>query len=335
MRYLLRGRGFCVVPAVLLSGCGDQPAPNPVWKTMCEAFCTRGMECFSYASTSMCVSLCLDEFGSIPCEADPQLLDECVAGIASLSCEVVEEGEFPPVCAHMCTGGLCEGINCDDGNECTDDVCDPRDGSCDREPFPDGTPCSGGGAIFTDIDVTLTRSTVSGNDAGAWGGGISIRGGEVVLTNSTVSGNSAGNDGGGISKGGSDTLTLTHTTLANNAAPIGPAIAIFAPVTFASSILEDGCSLEGGVVTSQGHNIESPGDTCGLDPLLDDRVEEDVSLAPLDDNGGPTRTHLPSQTSPAVNAIPAEDCSLSTDQRGITRPQGSGCDVGAVEVEAP
>ena len=169
MRYLLRGRGFCVVAAVLLSGCGDQPAPNPVWKTMCEAFCTRGMECFSDASTSVCVSLCLDEFGSIPCEADPQLLDECVAGIASLSCEVVEEGEFPPVCAHMCTGGLCEGINCDDGNECTDDVCDPRDGSCDREPFPDGTPCSGGGcenAVCTSVFSCTEQGIGSAISAG-------------------------------------------------------------------------------------------------------------------------------------------------------------------------
>lgn len=189
---------------------------------------------------------------------------------------------------------------------------------------------------LTDIDVVLTRSTMSGNSAGAWGGGIAIRGGEVVITNSTVSGNSAGNNGGGITMGGSDTLTLSHSTLANNAAPVGPAISIFAPITFAGSIIEGGCSIDGGVVTTLGHNIESPANTCGLDPLFDDQVDvAGVSLAPLDDNGGPTRTHLPSPTSPAVNAIPIQDCSVPTDQRGIARPQGSGCDVGAVELEAP
>jgi hypothetical protein len=56
--------------------------------------------------------------------------------------------------------------------------------------------------------------------------------------------------------------------------------------------------------------------------------------------GGPTMTLLPAATSPLVDAIPVANChddgaaTLDTDQRGVTRPQGSGCDIGAVELEA-
>jgi hypothetical protein len=36
------------------------------------------------------------------------------------------------------TGGtdLCEGIDCDDGKWCTDDVCNPADGMCVYSNFP-------------------------------------------------------------------------------------------------------------------------------------------------------------------------------------------------------
>ena len=112
---------------------------------MCDAYCTQGVECFPQASVSECRSLCLDEVKGIPCESDQTLLDECVTEIGALSCEEIQNGELPRVCGHMCTGGLCEGVDCDDGKECTDDICNPVDGSCDNEPLPDGTPCSEGG----------------------------------------------------------------------------------------------------------------------------------------------------------------------------------------------
>jgi len=130
---------------LLLTGCGDEPAAAAAWRAMCEAYCTRGVECLPEVALSECRSLCLEEFKGIPCEADPAILDECVAAIESLSCQDFPESELPRVCNHMCTGGLCEGVDCDDGIECTDDICNPVDGSCDNEPLPDGTPCSEGG----------------------------------------------------------------------------------------------------------------------------------------------------------------------------------------------
>ena len=71
------------------------------------------------------------------------------------------------------------------------------------------------GGIFSSSAVTLTNSTVSGNEAGTFGGGIfSI--GDVTLTNSTVSGNQAGSDSGGIDSRGD--VTLTNSTVSSNKA---------------------------------------------------------------------------------------------------------------------
>jgi Ca2+-binding RTX toxin-like protein len=55
-------------------------------------------------------------------------------------------------------------------------------------------------------------------------------------------------------------------------------------------------------------------------------------LDPLDENGGPTATHALAFGSPASDASPVDkDCAL-TGQRGVLRPQGSACDIGAFEV---
>src|SRR5262249_15519989 len=56
----------------------------------------------------------------------------------------------------------------------------------------------------------------------------------------------------------------------------------------------------------------------------------------LADNGGPTRTIMPNPDSPVIDAIPqgTNGCGtpVNTDQRGISRPQGTGCDIGSYEV---
>ena len=56
-------------------------------------------------------------------------------------------------------------------------------------------------------------------------------------------------------------------------------------------------------------------------------------------NGGPTQTQLPQSGSPLIDAIPDPGgvCpaapTITTDQRGVARPQVPGCDIGAVEVQ--
>ena len=67
--------------------------------------------------------------------------------------------------------------------------------------------------------------------------------------------------------------------------------------------------------------LTGPGDRPNVDPLL----------GPLADNGGFTQTYLPQPGSPTIDngQCLAE---VPTDQRGVSRPQGIACDIGAVEV---
>jgi hypothetical protein len=63
-----------------------------------------------------------------------------------------------------------------------------------------------------------------------------------------------------------------------------------------------------------------------------------AELGPLQDNGGPTPTHLPAESSPVVDAVPLSDSNgylglpQNVDQRGAGRPVRAACDKGAVEV---
>ncbi|MGH9176103.1 MAG: choice-of-anchor Q domain-containing protein, partial [Vicinamibacterales bacterium] len=50
-------------------------------------------------------------------------------------------------------------------------------------------------------------------------------------------------------------------------------------------------------------------------------------------NGGPTMTHAIGTDSPAFDAIACSVVAGVFDQRGVSRPQGAGCDIGAFELE--
>jgi CSLREA domain-containing protein len=191
--------------------------------------------------------------------------------------------------------------------------------------------CNGGGAATDRIvaTATLINSTVHGNSAATYGGGIvnqsanltGCNGATIILVNTTVSGNTAGGDGGGIiqdpGNNNPGTIILKNSILAGNTGNPGA-----------------NCS---GTISSLGHNIIDDA-SCAL-AGVGDRNGRDPMLGPFTKNGGPTETRAPLLGSVAIDAVPLADCTdanavpIATDQRGVTRPQGAACDIGAVDVK--
>jgi len=123
----------------------------------------------------------------------------------------------------------------------------------------------------------------------------------------------------------------SNCTIADNSAPTADGILNAGTLTLTNTIVAnspDGTDIRGGY-TDGGHNIV--GDGIGVsDPTS---MAGDPNLGPLADNGGPTLTHALLPVSIAINT---GDCSAGTiteDQRGVSRPQGTACDIGAFEFE--
>jgi hypothetical protein len=101
---------------------------------------------------------------------------------------------------------------------------------------------------------------------------------------------------------------------------------------------------QNGTAISHGHNLSSDGSCSSFFTATGDLNGAPAGLDPagLQNNGGPTQTIALLSTSPAVDHIPVSptnDCTavdgttpIATDQRGVPRPQASGCDIGAYEL---
>lgn len=215
-----------------------------------------------------------------------------------------------------------------------------------------GTGGGGGGGIENmGGTLTLNNSTVYGNTLKGdfTGSGISSSG-TVELNNSTISGN-LGGDGSGISLFGS-TVSINNSTISKNQ--------YYGLISQASQVLLQNTIIAGngaggdcykdpiynGTITSRGYNLIGNGTNCAITPIIGDLIGTktnpiDPVLGPLQDNGGPTFTHALMGNSPAINAgNPAEPGSIGIaclvdDQRGVTRPEGDLCDIGAYEVDIP
>jgi hypothetical protein len=182
-----------------------------------------------------------------------------------------------------------------------------------------------GGAISAD-EVRATDSTFYRNFAGtpdANGEGGAVDGADVRLVDSTVAENRCFN-GEACGAGVYSDAVLKGTVMAANFGYEPNGIPAGQP---GNPGLPDNCA--GGPVTSQGHNLDDQ-DNCGLSGP-GDIPDQNPRLGPLRYNGGPTKTLLPRPNSPAINAG-ARQCTRR-DQRGVERPQGRRCDIGAVEIE--
>jgi CSLREA domain-containing protein len=196
-----------------------------------------------------------------------------------------------------------------------------------------------GGGIYAYAETTVVDSTISGNtvdyedpcgSVGGLGGGLSVNA-AVTVESSTISANTTSCGGGAIANWlDGDTVVAASTIVSTEANPIMRA---FGTVTIGGSIVQAVGADCQATITSLGHNLGSDA-SCGW-VGTGDGVGAAV-LGPLADNGGPTSTHLPGPGSPAIDAIPAStpgwcDGTTRPDQRAVPRPQGVGCDIGAVE----
>jgi len=179
------------------------------------------------------------------------------------------------------------------------------------------------GGLYNAGQVKVTKSTFSGNgNRRGTGGGIWNDRGTLTVSNSTFSGNSASarqNSGGIANTGGANTsvgtVTLKNTIVANSS--------------------PQGNNCFGERITDGGYNLED-GTSCRFSAANHSLPSTEPKLqSSLANNGGPTKTIRLLKGSPAINAIPktTNGCGtqITTDQRGVKRPQGKGCDIGAFE----
>jgi hypothetical protein len=121
--------------------------------------------------------------------------------------------------------------------------------------------------------------------------------------------------------------TINSSTIVNNSAANGANVYVpfnLTTTTISASIINGGsCTVgAGGVLTDGGNNLQFNAPGCpgmAADPLLQ----------PLANYGGATQTHALGVGSAAFDAYTV-GCP-ATDQRGVARPQGAACDIGAFE----
>ena len=210
-----------------------------------------------------------------------------------------------------------------------------------------------GGAILSDGNdlITVTGTTISANSAGSEGGAIFAFGSGtnsavLAISNSTITGNSSGAGGGALRLDDGAIATVANSTIDANTAGTGGQIGIcdsqpifvvpggcHATLTLTDTIVDGGlpvnCSATGGGIVSSGSNLDSDS-SCGL-TAPGDINGRSALLGPLANNGGPTQTQALGVGSPAIDAVISRCPPPATDQRGVSRPQGAACDIGAFE----
>ncbi|MBI5954480.1 MAG: Ig-like domain repeat protein [Chloroflexi bacterium] len=226
---------------------------------------------------------------------------------------------------------------------------------------------SGAGIHVNGSTLYLTNSTVSNNATG-WpgGGGLELRSGTANVSNSTFTGNS-GVYGGGIDSSGGTTLNVTNSTFSGNSATqAGGGLSVGGTGNIVNSTISGntagwaggggGINNEAGAITVTNSIIANnpTGGNCfnhydlpqypfvGVNSLVDDGScsagfvnSSSILLGTLGNYGGNTQTIALLPGSSAIDAGDDATCSAApvggNDQRGIARPQGAHCDIGAYE----
>jgi hypothetical protein len=181
--------------------------------------------------------------------------------------------------------------------------------------------------------VTIENSIVSSNRGRLDSAAIYVvYGGNMVITNTTIYGNSSERRTSRALYVSSGSATLQFSTIAQNG---DDAIRVdgSSVVTVHNTVIADGNCI-GTNINATGTNFTTA-NCADYDPDFVTVTTEQLDLQPLANNGGAVETMLPGANSIVLNAATctlSDGTLLTVDARGEARPQGNGCEAGAVEV---
>ena len=208
------------------------------------------------------------------------------------------------------------------------------------------TIANGTDGILSLGPLTVSRCVVRGSVTGIYSYGT------LLVANSTISENSTPTTGGGI-KISSGTATIVNNTFVNNAAHYGGAIESnsISPATITNNLFQGNSATQfGGSIydlegkISADHNLywnnpDQSGPGCFQCASDTNAVLADPLLDSFADHGGPTQTYFPNPGGAAIDSANDVACAAAAvnnlDQRGVARPFGARCDIGAVESNDP
>jgi predicted outer membrane repeat protein len=201
--------------------------------------------------------------------------------------------------------------------------------------FTNNTAYFGGGMRNAQSAPTLLNVTFTSNQVSDAGGGMyNIMGSNPALTNVTFSQNSAETGGGMYNSASAPILTNATFNLNEASSSTGGMLNEDSSPTIRNTILWGNYSPDSLQIKNIGSSAPIVSDSVIQGGYAGgaDIITSDPNLGALADNGGYTQTHALLTGSSAIDTGNAAVCPAS-DQRGVSRPQGAGCDIGAYEYD--
>ncbi|MEM7799185.1 MAG: choice-of-anchor Q domain-containing protein, partial [Chloroflexota bacterium] len=187
-----------------------------------------------------------------------------------------------------------------------------------------------GGAISVSSGTVLNLANTTIRDSSANVGGGVYNEGTLDMRNVTISGSSADTRAGAIYNLG--TANIYHNTFYGNAAPVASSIENAQSLNMYNTLIGGGTGggdecVPTAMISINATNFYEDG-SCNASP----RLTGDPMVGALADNGGVNETHALMSGSPAIGEATPQYCEVPAfDQRGMPRPQGDACDIGAFE----